>query len=97
VPGGQRYYVDPADGALGFTQAHSAQVPNGSLFNIEHLVHGAFELVGTDGWMACPTNGSTYYKIYAKIENLTFLPSCFGVNIMTNRWVGDGPAAWQYV
>lgn len=78
VPGGQQTYVAP-DGALSYTQAHSAYYPPGSQFGAFSGIGG--ELVysglnGTTGWLACPVNGSSFYppldniyKIYANVPS----------------------------
>jgi hypothetical protein len=96
VPGGQQVFVDPTTGAIGYTQAHSASMPKDAIQDIEIYRDGAFQVVGTDGWVACPNNGTTYYKLFAKLEGLMFSPSCFPLNLVAQSFQGNGQLAWQY-
>ncbi|KAL8865251.1 MAG: hypothetical protein Q9174_006987 [Haloplaca sp. 1 TL-2023] len=79
VPGGQSIYVAP-NGALGFTQAHSASYPPGSVFQkftaTEGTINGAlgqfsFEGLGATGFIACPVSkGKGPYQVYANVKGM---------------------------
>jgi hypothetical protein len=98
VPGGQRYYVHPSTGALGFTQAHSGSEPIGAIHDIYAFEKGAFQVQGSEGWMACPTKIGTApsLQILAKLPGLSFAAECFQISLLTVDWNGQGPSAWQY-
>ncbi|KAL3428177.1 IgE-binding protein [Phlyctema vagabunda] len=99
VPGGQQAYVDPT-GALSFTQAHSAAIPEGSIttgfsYNASTGANGLGSLTfgnATTGFFACPSEGNaTTYQIFAGSE---FDSSCYGFGFTTAPF--EGAAAWQY-
>jgi len=100
VPGGQLVYVQP-NGALGFTQAHSASIPTGSVTMTFTLVQGTsfgtfgFSGLGANGFVACPTNGTFPYQIYANVAGGNF-NDCLGFDALTSNYT-QGAAAWQYV
>lgn len=109
VPGGQVVYVEPS-GALGFGQAHSAIIPDGSLLSNFTVVAGdslGLFRFNDRGWLACPTgrNGTALpYKIFAY---LTAVPdadvpasqgtNCTGLDILALNYTASSPAAWQYI
>ncbi|KAE8152403.1 hypothetical protein BDV25DRAFT_67183 [Aspergillus avenaceus] len=103
VPGGQQVYVDE-DGALSFTQAHSAYIPPGSsLGPFEHKPGKPFGYYSFNGWgatgfMACPTEDSRW-QVFAAIHNATVpqgnVNDCIGFSALavpSNATAG----AWQY-
>ncbi|KAI9369309.1 hypothetical protein BJX61DRAFT_545698 [Aspergillus egyptiacus] len=106
VPGGQQIYVSP-EGALKFTQAHSAYIPPGSSYGPFEYVPGAPGSVfghyvysgwGTSGFMACPTEDDRW-QVFAALQNAT-VPSgdvadCLGFSAMAVPTNQTG-AAWQY-
>jgi hypothetical protein len=94
VPGGQGYFVDPDTGALVFTTAHGSSRPFSALTNIESLLDGAFLLVGTDGWLACP-DSPTSWKIFAPLAHLSFGSDCVPIDLITKQW-GNPEGNWQY-
>jgi len=111
VPGGQELYVTP-QGQLGYTQAHSAYYPPGSVLDpltYTPVSDAAFEAyVGTTafnatGFMACPTANQTStasWQVYAAMANAT-VPSgnindCLGFDAVALSYDGPLPAAWQY-
>jgi hypothetical protein len=100
VPGGQGYYVDPNTGALTFTTAHGSSAPVNASTDIESFLDGAFQLVGTDGWLICPES-PTGWKIFAPLANLSFDSVCVPVSLITKQWGTPGGSwqygAWQYV
>lgn len=81
VPGGQEIYVAP-NGALGFTQAHSASYPPGSALQTFNATIGTingvlgqftFEGLGATGFLACPVNanGTGPYQVFADVKGLS--------------------------
>ncbi|KAH7081834.1 hypothetical protein BKA63DRAFT_220468 [Paraphoma chrysanthemicola] len=98
VPGGQQVYVAP-DGALSYTQAHSAYIPTGSVidgFSREYPAAGqAFGYLQFDtGFVACPAEGDGVYQVFGQVDGATFGPECLGFNALAVSV--DGPGAWQY-
>lgn len=109
VPGGQQQYVEPT-GRVGYTQAHSAYMPTGSIpggFNYykcpsEPYGHITTSVFGATGLMACPDGslGTQKYVVFANIPNAV-VPSgnvqdCIGFDGLTIDYDGPVPAAWQY-
>ncbi|KAB8076929.1 hypothetical protein BDV29DRAFT_73087 [Aspergillus leporis] len=104
VPGGQQVYVDPS-GALSFTQAHSAYIPDGSArgpFNYEpgeNFGHYTFNGWGASGFMACPTEDNRW-QVFAAIQNATVpkgdVNECLGFSAIAPT-ADQSAAAWQYI
>ncbi|KAJ5542862.1 hypothetical protein N7535_005285 [Penicillium sp. DV-2018c] len=104
VPGGQQVYVS-ADGALSFTQAHSANIPPGSsLGPFEYLPAEPFAQYGFFGWgasgfMACPADDNRW-QVFAALQNATVphgdVSECLGFSAVATPYDGDVPA-WQYI
>ncbi|KAF3490684.1 IgE-binding protein [Arthroderma uncinatum] len=106
VPGGQQLYVEPS-GKLGFTQAHSASIPEGS-----HIGGFAYKRIGKKtgsfyfaGWgatalMACPVPNSMFYQVFANIKNAMVpggdIKQCVEFIGVAEAYDGRVPAAWQY-
>ena len=100
VPGGQLVYVE-TNGALGFTQAHSAFIPAGAVVSTFTLVPGTsfgdlgFSGLGANGFVACPSaNGSVPYQIFANVAAGNFT-NCLGFDALTTEFTG-GFGAWEY-
>lgn len=100
VPGGQLVYVE-TDGALGFTQAHSANIPAGAVVSTFTVTPGTsfgtlgFSGLGANGFVACPSaNGSVPYQIFANVAGGDFT-NCLGFDALTTEFTG-GLGAWQY-
>lgn len=103
VPGGQIVYVE-TNGAIGFSQAHSSSIPEGSYVSGFTYtpsdtagVPGRFNFnggPGSKGWTACPQADGTY-KIFARLEGLVFLPECNAFEPFANAYAGA--RAWQYI
>ena len=100
VPGGQLVYVE-TNGALGFTQAHSAFIPPGAVISSFTVTPGAsfgtlgFSGLGANGFLACPSaNGSAPYQILANVAGGNFV-NCLGFDALTTSFAG-GFGAWQY-
>lgn len=89
-----------ANGALGFTQAHSANTPPGSVLSPFTFVPGTsfgtlgFTGLGSNGFVACPTNGTFPFQIFANVAGGNF-DSCIGLDALTTDFTG-GPHAWEY-
>jgi len=107
VPGGQQVYVSP-QGALGFTQAHSANIPPGSSLGPFDYTPGlpfgqyTFTGWGANGFMACPDSKDdpNTWQVFANIQNATVptgdIDDCLPFLAKTRVFYG-GPNAWQYV
>lgn len=104
VPGGQQVYVNP-EGALSFTQAHSAYIPPGSAVGPfkyepgENFGHYTFNGWGASGFMACPAEDDKW-QVFAALQNAT-VPSgdvadCLGFSAMAVTG-NQTAAAWQYI
>ncbi|KAL8708508.1 MAG: hypothetical protein Q9225_007590, partial [Loekoesia sp. 1 TL-2023] len=79
VPGGQEIYVAP-NGALSYTQAHSASSPPGSAFQTFNATTGGdngslgeftFTGLGATGFLACPVTADGPYQVFADVEGLS--------------------------
>ena len=100
VPGGQQVYA-AADGALGYTQAHSATVGGGNqTAPSDGQSFGYWTWSGADatGLVACPSSGSGNqgtgpWKVYAAVPGKDF-GSCLGFAAAAIPY--DGTYAWQY-
>jgi len=94
VPGGQQVYIDPACGALSYTQAHSVAMPEGAIVTGWSITQGASygTLSHEGGLVAC--NEDNVWKVYAQVNGLTFPDSCLGFDALTGN--ETSPAAWQY-
>jgi len=108
VPGGQRYFVNPADGSLQFSIPHSGLDPKGAIYDFLALDKGTFAVFpGARGWMACPTNAADVggpngkvWQIRAQLSQLEFEADCLPVNLVTKPWKPEGNvtvAAWEYI
>ncbi|EON66075.1 hypothetical protein W97_05318 [Coniosporium apollinis CBS 100218] len=97
VPGGQMFYIDPT-GALGYTGAHSAYYPPGSVFGVTAYKNGdqgEFKYTPGEGWYACPTTAdANVLQIFQKLPGITLASNCTGLNILVTEVGGTG--AWQY-
>lgn len=89
VPGGQQVYVGP-DGALSYTQAHSAYIPEGSVrdgFSREQPAAGqTFGYLNFDtGFVACPAGEGQGYQVFGQVDGATFGDKCLGFNALTGK------------
>ncbi|MCJ1269421.1 hypothetical protein MMC22_009313 [Lobaria immixta] len=111
VPGGQQMFIR-SNGALGYTQAHSASIPTGAIttgFTYTPPSGGAqfgtfgVSLPGSAGLLACPTgaNFSGPYQVFVNLKNLKDSDVAGG---KINKCIGmnalavstNGADAWQY-
>ena len=92
-------------GALSFTQAHSASIPQDSYVgglsydSGNPWSHFGFNGWGASGFMACPTEDNRW-QVFAAMQNAT-VPSgnvsdCLGFDAIALTYSGSIPA-WQYV
>jgi hypothetical protein len=90
VPGGQEVYIAP-NGAMSYTQAHSAYVPEGSIrdeFSREEPTGGnAFGYLNFEtGFVACPAVApETGYQVFGQVDGATFGSECLGFNMLTGK------------
>ncbi|KAK4246174.1 carbohydrate-binding module family 52 protein [Corynascus novoguineensis] len=103
VPGGQGAYLDPYWN-MGYTQAHSAYIPPGSITT----GFGAYEgggfvnLNGNGwGWAACPPRasggGGPAWNLVARNEtNTERYNQCSPINLKINSLPSGTYGAWQY-
>ncbi|KAL2142860.1 hypothetical protein VTI28DRAFT_691 [Corynascus sepedonium] len=103
VPGGQGAYLDPYWN-MGYTQAHSAYIPPGSITT----GFGAYEgggfvnLNGNGwGWAACPPRasggGGPAWNLVARNEtNAERYNQCSPINLKINSLPSGTYGAWQY-
>lgn len=102
VPGGQQVYLDP-NWNVGYTQAHSAYIPLGSLTTgfAAYKGGGFVNLNGNGwGWVACPPRasgpaGPSWYLYARNTTNAASLSYCTAINLKINP-SPSGAAAWQY-
>lgn len=97
VPGGQATFVQ-TNGALAYTQAHSASMFNLSSQDTRAYVGGGYFGPGGVGLTACPAQGGEegVWQVFAKLAGVTFGSDCVGfygqVSAVDEHVVG----AWQY-
>lgn len=95
VPGGQRFYLTEG-WTVGYTQAHSALMPNGSTTAGFRTFEGGgfFNLLdGAWGWAACG-NGEQKVLHVRNSTNAEELRGCVGLNLRIEQFEDVG--AWQY-
>lgn len=103
VPGGQVVYLAES-GAVGYTQAHSASIPDGAVQGgLVAYSGGGFMNInaGSYGWVACPPTGlggnDGGWVIYAlSSANQDDLSICSPVNLKVNVLPAGTVGAWQY-
>lgn len=102
VPGGQQIYLD-ASWAVGYTQAHSAYLPSGSLQGgLVAYAGDSGGLVNLNsggwGWAVCaPTGTNSGYTLYAaNSTNQAALAGCTPVNLKVAAQASGTVGAWQY-
>jgi len=101
VPGGQALYIQN-DGALAFTQAHSAAMYNVSYYGggVAYSDAGYFGPSGAS-WVACPTSdnvdGKGRWQVFAALPDLFFIQTCLGFYAVVENQPQGTYGAWQYV
>lgn len=97
VAGGQRFFLT-ARWTMGYTQAHSAMVPDGATTaGFRAFADGGFFnlLDGAWGWAACGT-GTRRVLHVRNSTNGAELRGCVGLNLRVEDFEGDEQGAWQY-
>nr|OQO24597.1 hypothetical protein B0A51_09008 [Rachicladosporium sp. CCFEE 5018] len=97
VPGGQQVYIDPVCGAVGYTQAHSAAMPQGAIVGGWNVSLGdPYGSLSRDGGqVACPAaDGEGGYQVFGQVEGLVLSEECLGFTAFAIN--ATGPGAWQY-
>ena len=97
VPGGQQAYIDGCSGAISYTQAHSAAIPDGAIVEGWTLSQGDQfgSLSWTNGLYACPVENATdVYQVFAAVEDIEFSDACLGFDALATNFTEAG--AWQY-
>jgi hypothetical protein len=95
VPGGQQVYID-TDGAVKYTQAHSAAIPEGAIVTGWTTSPGnGFGILSNSngGFVACPSENNSW-KVYIGLECVEFDSACLGFDALTSNTTEAG--AWQY-
>ncbi|OCK85150.1 hypothetical protein K432DRAFT_278362, partial [Lepidopterella palustris CBS 459.81] len=94
VPAGQQVYIGP-DGAMAFTQAHSATLPEGAITTGWVRSEGPSfgYLSWTNGLIACPVEGKGY-QIFGNVAGVEFPDGCLGFDTLTENSTHIG--AWEY-
>lgn len=101
VPGGQAVYLTPDDWSVGYTQAHSAYMPGGSLVEgFGAYAGGGFVNLNGDGWgwVACPpvtAGGGRWRLVGRNATSAAALAGCDAVNLRVVPF-GGSVGAWQY-
>lgn len=96
VPGGQQVYVEADTGAVKYTQAHSAAVPEGAIQEGWHINEGdGFGVLSNEkgGFIACPAEGDSW-KVFLQLECVEFDSKCLGFDALSSNLTEAG--AWQY-
>lgn len=98
VPGGQQVYIEPETGALKYTQAHSAAVPEGAIregWSTE--ARDGFGVLSNKagGFVACPCEEKgDAYKVFVALKDVEFDEGCLGFSALAGNVTAAG--AWQY-
>jgi len=91
VPGGQAVYVDK-DGALRFTQPHSASLNGGSAAGFSFSKDGSSLLYDGAGFAACPYGTDEFKHVYSAKNPVAADCEGFTFFVVAN----PGNAAWEY-
>lgn len=98
VPGGQQVYIDGCTGALGYTQAHSAAIPQDAItdgWSVQNNVaaNGALgRLSWKNGLLACPEGSD--WQVFAQVDGVAFADDCLGFDALFSN--STEASAWQY-
>lgn len=95
VPGGQQVYVAP-NGAVSYTQAHSAYAPPGSEFSGFSLSGDVFRFGDFDFYACPPADGSSDFQLYVGFQQVKDNSDCIQIDLEITPSNTTGFAAWQY-
>jgi hypothetical protein len=96
VPGGQQVYIDAETGAVKYTIAHSAAIPEGAIQDGWNKTSGeSFGYLANEngGFIACPAEDNSW-QVYVALECVEFDDACLGFNAIASN--STQAAAWQY-
>ena len=96
VPGGQQVYIDAETGAVKYTIAHSAAIPEGDIQTGWNLTEGeSFGYLANEhgGFIACPADDDSW-QVYVALECVEFDDACLGFSAIASN--STEAAAWQY-
>lgn len=97
VPGGQQTYWQN-NGALAFTQAHSAATYNLSYYGSSVFEGGAYFGPNNEQLTACPSGDSgSVWQVFARLAGLTFADDCVDFYAVVHDEPSGTLGAWQYV
>lgn len=99
VPGGQATFIQ-TDGALAFTQPHSAAQPNelSDEVTVYGGTPGGYFGPGGVSWVACPVSNSTgVYQVFADLPNIGFAAGCTGFDAVVEELPAVTEGAWEYI
>lgn len=99
VPGGQQVYIEKDTGAVKYTIAHSAALPEGAIVTgwKDTPANGFGTLANENGgFIACPCEDETEgaWKVYANLDTVEFDDDCLGFSALSSNVTSAG--AWQY-
>lgn len=96
VPGGQQVFVDPTCGSVGYTQAHSTLMPNGSIVDgWTYSSVAAYSMLSFgSGLLACNSTPGGPYGVYGVLTDVTPPGDCLGFDALCSN--ETSPDAWQY-
>lgn len=94
MPGGQiTYWQD--NGALTFSQAHSAATYNLSAYGSSVYQDGGYYGPRNEQLIACPTEG--VWQVFAQLAGLVFESDCVGFHAVAHGVPEGTIGAWEYV
>jgi hypothetical protein len=98
VPGGQQVYV-AKDGALSYTVAHSAAIPDGAVvdqFSKDAPSNGnSFGYLNfEEGFVACPAGTGDGYQVFGQVDGGNFGSDCLGFSALTCKFPCFSVVAW---
>jgi len=99
VPGGQATFIQ-TDGALAFTEPHSAAQPNelSDEVTVYGGTPGGYFGPGGVSWVACPAGNSTgVYQVFAALPSITFAAACTGFDAVVEELPAVTEGTWEYI
>jgi hypothetical protein len=99
VPGGQQVYIERETGAVKYTIAHSAAIPNDDIQTGWNLTEGdSFGYLANEngGFIACPASDcdKDSWQVFVALECLDFDDACLSFDVIASNTTKA--AAWQY-
>ena len=96
VPGGQQVYIDGETGAVKYTIAHSAAIPEGAVQTGWTVSPGnGFGILSNSNgpFIACPAEDDSF-QVFIGLECVDFDKACLSFDALTSNVTDAG--AWQY-